>query len=62
MKEINYDALKNLFFQLCVLGKELEKYLLDLEHIVFNEKYIFQNVETGETGFMFLPNKAIFPL
>lgn len=59
MKEINYDALKNLFFQLCVLGKELEKYLLDLEHIVFNEKYIFQNVETGETGFMFLPNKAI---
>lgn len=58
IKEINYEALKNLFSQLCILGRELEKYLLDLEHIVFNERYIFQNVETGETDFMFLPNKA----
>lgn len=57
MKEMNYEALKNLFFQVCMLGKELKKYLLDLKDIVFNEKYIFQNIETGETGFIFLPNK-----
>jgi len=57
IKEIDYEALRNIFLQLCTLGKELEKYLLDLENIVFNEKFIFQNVETGETSFMFLPNK-----
>lgn len=58
IKEIDYESLKNLFFQLCTLGKELEKYLLNLERVVFNEKYIFQDVETGETGFIFLPNKG----
>lgn len=58
LKEIDYEALKNLFFHLYTLGKELEKYLLDPKNIVFNEKYIFQDVETGETGFIFLPNKG----
>jgi len=58
IKEIDYESLKNLFFHLCILGKELEKYLLDLDSVVFNEKYIFQDVETGETGFIFLPNKG----
>ena len=57
IKEIDYEALRNIFLHLCTLGTELERYLLDIENIVFNEKYIFQNVETGETSFMFLPNK-----
>lgn len=57
IKEIDYEALRNIFLHLCALGNELEKYLLDLENIVFSENYIFQNVETGETYFMFLPNK-----
>lgn len=55
VKEIDYDALKNIFFYLCRLGEELEKYLLDFRDIVFDEKYIFQNIGTGETDFLFFP-------
>lgn len=58
IKEIDFESLKNLFFHLCALGKELEKYLLNLDSVVFGEKYIFQDVETGETGFIFMPNKG----
>lgn len=57
IKELDFKALENLFSYLCTTGQELEKYLLNINHIVFNEKYIFQNIETGETNFLFLPNK-----
>lgn len=56
-KEMDYEALKNIFYQLCFLGEELEKYLLDFKDIVFDEKYIYQNIETGETYFLFYPDK-----
>lgn len=57
MRELDYEALRNLFFYLHLLGIELDKYLLDIGNVVFNEQYIFQDVETGETGFIFLPDK-----
>lgn len=57
IREIDYEALKNIFFHLSLLGEELEKYLLDINDIDFDEKYIYQNIETGETYFLFHPNK-----
>lgn len=58
IKEMDYDALKNIFFHLCLLGDELEKYFLDFNDISFDEKYIFQDIETGETAFLFLPGEG----
>lgn len=58
MKEIDYEALKNLFFHLCLLGEELEKYFLDFNDISFDENYIFQDMENGDTVFLFLPDKG----
>lgn len=57
VKEMDYDALKNIFFHLCLLGDELEKYFLDFNDIFFDEQYIFQDIETGETVFLFLPDE-----
>lgn len=57
IREINYEALKNIFFHLCLLGEELEKYLLDINEIDFDEKYVYQNIETGETYFLFYPDR-----
>ena len=56
-REINYEDLKNIFYHLCLLGEELEKYLLDINDIDFDEKFIYQNIETGETFFLFYPEK-----
>ncbi len=55
IKEMDYESLKNIFFYLCLLGEELEKYFLDFNDITFDEKYIFQDMETGETEFLFFP-------
>ena len=38
IKEMDYDALKNIFFHLCLLGDELEKYFLDFNNIYFDVK------------------------
>ncbi len=57
IKEIDYESLKTIFFHLCQLGEELEKYFLDFNDVLFDEKYIFQNIETGETDFLFLPGE-----
>lgn len=59
MKEIDYEVLKNLFFHLCLLGDELEKYFLDFNDISFDENYIFQDMESGDTAFLFLPDKGV---
>ncbi len=56
IKEITYDALKDFFFYFCLLGEELEKYLLDIHEVMFDEKYIYQNMESGEVGFLYLPD------
>lgn len=56
-REINYEDLKNIFYHLCLLGKELEKYLLDFNDIDFDERFIYQNIETRETFFLFYPEK-----
>ena len=57
IREIDYEALKNIFFHLCFLGEEMEKYLLDINDIDFDERYIYQNIETGETYFLLYPDK-----
>lgn len=54
-REIDYEALKNIFLNLCLLGEELEKYLLDVNDVDFDERYIYQNIETGETYFLLYP-------
>lgn len=59
IKEMDYEALKNIFFHLCQLGEELEKYFLDFNDVLFDEKFIFQNLETGETDFLFLPGEKV---
>ena len=56
-REMDYEALKNIFLNLCLLGEELEKYLLDVNDINFDEHYIYQNMETGETYFLLYPDK-----
>lgn len=55
IKEMDYESLKNIFFYLCLLGEELEKYFLDFNDITFDEKFIFQDMETGETEFLLFP-------
>lgn len=55
-REMDYEALKNIFLNLCLLGEELEKYLLDVNDIDFDERYIYQNIETGETYFLLCPD------
>lgn len=57
-KEIDYNALEKIFMNIVFLGRELQKFLLDLKYVYFDEKYIFQNIETGETNFMYIPDKT----
>lgn len=57
-KEMDYAALENLFRNIFSLAKEMEKFLLDLKYVYFDERYIFQNIETGETGFLYVVDKS----
>lgn len=58
-KEIDGKWVTNFFEQLRRVAGELERHLLDSNNLVFDPEYIFQDIENGETFFLYYPYHEI---
>ncbi len=59
VKKITYEELKMLLKSIVELAKELQRYLLDIDCVVFKPEHIYIDKDTMETAFIYYPDNDI---
>lgn len=57
--EMDRGSLEHLLWGIIMLQKELQKFLLDDSCIILDSKYIFQDIDSNKTFFVYLPSADI---